>query len=45
MSWGQKEWQEFNNQYHWGEALINKVRRLKNPDISDLEIMDDSFMQ
>lgn len=45
MRWGQREWQEFNNQYHWGETLINKVRRLKNPDVSDLEIIDYSFMQ
>lgn len=43
MRWGQKEWQEFNNQYHWGESLINKVRRLKNPNVSDLEIIDYSF--
>lgn len=45
MAWGQKEWQEFNNKYHWGEDLINKVRRLKNPNVSDLEIIDYSYMQ
>lgn len=37
--WSQAEWQEFENKNHWGEELINRVRR-EFGKTSDIEILN-----